>query len=362
MSSSHPFVDEAPTSQEGPLTVSRSGRGGLAMIIAGALAMGLLCLIVLRQGGTPEASTATPIARSALVSDDLPSALAALESSARDPQPPPPPPQEAAPPPPPPPVYLPSPEPAPVAQPSPPVQNTPAIVVDYSNGLPRWGSGNGTVESATSQSEGASRDGGAIDRQFSTAETPPVRASMLRNPASVVPEGAMIPAVLETALNSDLPGYARALVSRDVRGFDGTAVLVPRGSRLIGQYRSALAQGQSRVFVLWTRLIRPDGASIQLASPGTDDLGRAGMNGQVDRHFFQRFGGAILLSVINAGAASLADGSATQIVIGSSQQAANVASSAVPINIPPTVRTPQGSPIRVFVARDLDFSSVGAPR
>ena len=152
------------------------------------------------------------------------------------------------------------------------------------------------------------------------------------------------------------------MVSRDVRSFDGSTVLIPRGSRVIGQYRSGLAQGQSRAFVIWTRILRPDGASIQIASSGADALGRAGMDGQVDRHFFQRFGGAILLSVVNGAVAGLSERASTQIVIGSSQDAASLGALAQPANISPTIKVPQGSPIRIFVARDLDFSPVGGVR
>src|SRR5262249_32765349 len=83
-------------------------------------------------------------------------------------------------------------------------------------------------------------------------------AQDIGDPSSTVVQGTMIPAVLETALNSDLPGYARALVSRDVRSFDGSKVAIPRGSRLIGQYKSGLSSGQSRAFIVWSRLIRPD--------------------------------------------------------------------------------------------------------
>jgi type IV secretion system protein VirB10 len=191
------------------------------------------------------------------------------------------------------------------------------------------------------------------------------QAVMLHGKSALAPQGAIIPAVLETALDSDLPGMARAIVSRDVRSFDGSAVLISRGSRLIGEYRSAAAQGQSRAFVIWTRIIRPDGASIQIGSPGGDSLGRAGLAGSVDRHFLERFGGAILLSVVNAGAAALAGGPATEVVIGSSQQATGLASAAssayAPANIPPTIKVPQGTPIRVFVARDLDFSGAPVP-
>jgi type IV secretion system protein VirB10 len=194
-----------------------------------------------------------------------------------------------------------------------------------------------------------------------------VHATQLKNLSMLIPQGAVIPGVLETALDSDLPGFARAVVSRDVMGFDGTEVLIPRGSRLIGQYKSGLAQGASRIFVIWSRVIRPDGVSVQIGSPGTDPLGRGGLDGQVDRHFFQRFGSSILLSVITAGVPALLNRNATtsnQIIIGSSADATSVATDALKKDqdIGPTVRTPQGAPIRIFIAKDLDFSGMGPVR
>jgi type IV secretion system protein VirB10 len=168
--------------------------------------------------------------------------------------------------------------------------------------------------------------------------------------------------VLETALNSDLPGFARAVVSRDVRSFDGSQVLIPRGSRVIGEYKSGIAQGQSRAFIIWSAVIRPDGASIQIASNGTDDLGRAGLTGEVDRKFLQRFGGAILTTVLQAGVAAVSQQPTTSISIGGAGGAAGVAGVAQPSNISPTIKVPQGSPIRIFVGRDLDFSPVGGAR
>nr|MDQ3078271.1 hypothetical protein [Pseudomonadota bacterium] len=188
------------------------------------------------------------------------------------------------------------------------------------------------------------------------------RAQRMTGLDRLVPQGAIIGAVMETALNSDLPGYARAITQRDVYSFDGTAVLIPAGSRVIGQYKSGVAQGASRVFILWTRLIRPDGVSIDLASPAVDELGRGGVGGKVNRHFLQRFGGAILSSVlsggINAAAASLSGGST--IIVGSAGQAASLAGQASQSEeIPPTITTRQGAPVRIFVARDLDFTRVG---
>jgi type IV secretory pathway VirB10-like protein len=202
------------------------------------------------------------------------------------------------------------------------------------------------------------------DEQFanrvSAQEPEHAEATQLHHRTTLIPQGTTITGVLETALDSDLPGYTRAVVSRDVRGFDGTEILIPRGSRVIGEYKSAVAQGQTRAFVIWTRVIRPDGVSIQIASSGTDPLGRAGLAGKVNTHFFQRFSGAILLSVINAGVQNLSNrNNNTSIVIASSGDAATASLAAlVPTAIPPTIKVAQGAPIRIFVARDLDFSTV----
>ena len=180
-------------------------------------------------------------------------------------------------------------------------------------------------------------------------------AQGLSDPTSTVMQGTIIPAVLETALNSDLPGYARAMVSREVRGFDGRRIVIPRGSRLIGQYKSGLATGQSRAFIVWTRLIRPDGVSIALGSPVMDERGQVGLGGKVDRHFFQRFGGAMLLSVVGALPTALSGGNSYVVSTSSDAQSAAAQALQSDAKIAPTIRVPLGTPIQVFAARDLDF-------
>lgn len=87
---------------------------------------------------------------------------------------------------------------------------------------------------------------------------------------AVVPEGTLIPGILETAIVSDLPGQIRAVTSQDVYSFDGRRVLIPTGTRLIGEYQSSITRGQKRIFVVWTRLIRDDGIAVRLNSIGTD--------------------------------------------------------------------------------------------
>lgn len=229
----------------------------------------------------------------------------------------------------------------------------PSLVID---------NGPTSAELATERAMAANAPGLTASDQFAArigdTENAPAVATHIGDLGATVIEGTLISGVLETAINSDLPGFTRAIVSEDVRSFDGTEILVPRGSRLIGQYRSGLAIGESRAFVIWTRLILPTGVAINLSSPVTDPLGRAGLGGKVDRHFLQRFGSAILLSIVGAGAEIIAaDSGNSPIVITSSAQAYGVAQTALQssVNIPPTIRIPQGAPIRIFVARDLIF-------
>jgi type IV secretion system protein VirB10 len=243
----------------------------------------------------------------------------------------------------------------------------PAVVVDLSEG--------GAVSApalrlaqaqAPAPPGGAPADGPSAEERFaarvSGAANDTARATQMRDLSRVIPQGFVIPAVLETAIDSDLPGSVRAVVSRDVRGFDGSQVLIPRGSKLIGQYKSAAAIGQTRAFVVWSRIITPTGVSIDVGSPATDRLGRGGLEGKADTHFFQRFGASILLSVVSGGIDALSrnGNNNTALVIGSPAQAQNVAAIALQkqIDIPTTIKVAQGQPVQVSVARDLDFAGV----
>jgi type IV secretory pathway VirB10-like protein len=249
--------------------------------------------------------------------------------------------------------------------------HAPAMVVDFSQSPGAVATSTGTTVAqggAAPAANGATNDDKlSADERFSArisgSNVDVAHASRIHDLSHTAPQGTVIPAVLETAINSDLPGFVRAVVSRDVRGFDGTTVLIPRGSKLIGQYRSGVALSQTRAFVVWSRVITPDGVSIDIGSPGTDQLGRGGLEGETDTHFFERFGSAILLSVMGAGLDRLADSGnndSTAIIIGSQQQASQVASIALQkqIDIPTTITVPQGTPLQVFVTRDLDFAGV----
>ena len=238
------------------------------------------------------------------------------------------------------------------AMPSPPATpprlrgNEPALVVDLT-------AGNGAAVN------GATGAAGLAD-----AGDDAVRATIIRNRSSVIPQGAIIAAVLETPLDSDRPGLARAITSQDVRSFDGTRVLIPRGSRLIGEFKADASAGLRRVLVTWNRLIRPDGVAIRIGSPVTDAMGGAGVPGRVNTHFWERFSSAVLQSALTIGVnlASLPRNSGA-VYVGLPAAAAQIGQQLVPTTQrPPTVKVREGAQIAVLVARDLDFGGTPAVR
>lgn len=333
--------------------------------IAGAAVLGVVVFTTLSHGRTAHAQVA-PLR---LTDQPLPSWAPALQTlMAQNTQTPPGPIAAAVAP-----AQTPVAMPAPVVQPDPSEANwkAPAVVVDLNDNttpgatrLAQAGAAGAPVAASGEDSHLNAEERFAA--RVSGATTDTARATQMRDLGRIVPQGFVVPATLETAIDSDLPGSVRAVVSRDVRGFDGSQVLIPRGSHLIGQYRSAAAIGQKRAFVVWSRIITPTGVSIDVGSPATDELGRGGLAGTADSHFFERFGSAILLSVISAGvnAAGSGSGNSTELVIGSAGQANQIASIALQkqIDIPTTIRVPQGAPVQVSVARDLDFSGVAPYR
>ena len=169
-------------------------------------------------------------------------------------------------------------------------------------------------------------------------------------------------------IDSSVAGFFSCIVPVDVRGSTGTVILMERGTRIVGEVRSALARGSRRLFVVMTQALTPNGVEIALDSPGADVMGQAGLDGEVDSHFFERFRGAMLLAFLDTGlqaAATVASnalaserGGVTlnQFQSGGSQ-AASVALQS-DINIPATLHRDQAAPMTVFVARNLDFPDV----
>lgn len=188
------------------------------------------------------------------------------------------------------------------------------------------------------------------------------QAGHLGNRNFIVAMGTSIPCALETALSSDQPGFASCVITRDVLSDNGRVVLMEKGTQVVGEYRGGLRRGQSRLFVLWSRAKTPTGVIITLASPATDALGRAGFDGYVDTHWWERFGSALLLSVVDDASSfigkQLEDGDVdAQETTSAGKDAAAIAVEQS-INIPPTLLKHQGSLVSIFVARDLDFSGI----
>lgn len=191
--------------------------------------------------------------------------------------------------------------------------------------------------------------------------TPAVTASLLPTRRFLLAKGAFIDCTLETAIDSTLPGMTTCVTATDTFSADGSVVLLERGTKLVGETRGQVAQGSARIFVLWTEARTPTGVVVPLNSPGTDELGRSGLLGEVNRHFWDRFGAAILLTVVNGavqGAVNRENSSGSIVVSPATSTDVMTEVLRSTVNIPPTVTKAQGDRIQVFVARDVDFRSV----
>ncbi|OPY61282.1 MAG: Type IV secretion system protein virB10 [Syntrophorhabdaceae bacterium PtaU1.Bin034] len=207
---------------------------------------------------------------------------------------------------------------------------------------------------------------GTLASHLQPTETPARAAAVIADRNLTIAKGTFIDCALETRVASDVPGMTSCVVTRNIYGDNGKVVLIERGSKLTGEYQGGMQQGQARIFVLWSRVKTPHGVVVNLDSPGTDALGGGGMPGYVDNHFGQRFGGAILLSVISDGLliggnlASRAVDNQTIVYNNTASNANQMAAEALrnTINIPPTLYKNQGERINVIVARDLSFEGV----
>ena len=217
----------------------------------------------------------------------------------------------------------------------------------------------------------AASTGGSLAASLRPTPTPAVAAQTLPTRPMLLPKGAFIDCTLETAIDSTYEGMTTCIGASDIYGADGKVVLLERGTKYVGEQRGTPRQGQGRVFVVWNEARTPTGVVVQLASPGTDELGRNGLPGFVDTHFWDRFGAAILISVIDGTMQAIAAhqqsgtnvGSGGGVVLGP-QGSRDVITEVLrsTVSIPPTVIKNQGERIQILVARDVDFRSVYALR
>ncbi|MGC8518109.1 MAG: TrbI/VirB10 family protein [Steroidobacteraceae bacterium] len=189
------------------------------------------------------------------------------------------------------------------------------------------------------------------------------QAHLLPQQRLLLAKGTFIDCTLETAIDSTLPGMTICITSTDTFSADGTVVLLPRGTLLIGQTRGEVRQGMARVFVIWTQARTPAGVVVRLDSPAADTLGRSGLTGTVDAHFWQRFGAALMVSTLTGLVQSQVQRSANAVILDPSASE-NVLADTLrgTEDIPPTIEVPNGQRIEALVARDVDFRSVYALR
>ena len=213
---------------------------------------------------------------------------------------------------------------------------------------------------------GAEKTGGPLSGMLTGTATPGQRAGMLPDRTYLLTKGSFIDCGIRGRIDSTVPGAIACTVTRDIYSANGKLVLVERGSVVEGEYQANLRAGMNRIFVLWTRLTTPSGVFVNLDSPGADPLGGGGLPGHVNSHFWKRFGGAMMLSVVDdlsSWATRNRSTGGNQISFGSTGDAANdMASEALrsSINIPPTLYKNQGDRVGIYIMRDLDFSGVYA--
>ncbi len=168
-----------------------------------------------------------------------------------------------------------------------------------------------------------------------------------------VATGTVVQGVLETGLNSDFPGPVKAIVSENVYTTQGGPVGIEKGSILVGEQRQSNQLGQARVYVIWHEIQTPTGRVLPIASMSSDEQGTPAIGGKVDYHFLQRFGAAILISLIDAYGQSQSDSNSTSVQLGDAGQRATGGAFDRQSQIPPTVTVKRGTRFTILVQRTL---------
>uniref|UniRef100_A4X0Q1 Conjugation TrbI family protein n=1 Tax=Cereibacter sphaeroides (strain ATCC 17025 / ATH 2.4.3) TaxID=349102 RepID=A4X0Q1_CERS5 len=197
-----------------------------------------------------------------------------------------------------------------------------------------------------------------LSAELVTSDRGAVKATRLAHPELTITQGTIIPCVLDTAMDSTAPGMVRCTVTDDVWSTTGSVILLDRGTRIVGEYRGGMQRGRKRMFVLWTRAETPHGVVVNLSSPAVDAVGRSGFSGDVDTQFWSRFGGTLMLSVIDSALIAAAnENSSAETVTTNVGDLAQTELERM-IDVPVILRKNQGEEVAVMVARDLDFSGV----
>ena len=220
---------------------------------------------------------------------------------------------------------------------------------------------------ATTLVSSAAPAAGLFGGELQKSATPRVTAGLLGDRSLILPKGTAFTCALKTKLISAASGFVSCQVQRNVFSDDGRVLLVERGSHMDGEYRIASVRpGTVRIPVLWTRIRTPNGVTVDIESPGTGPLGESGVDGYVDNRWPERIGAAMLLSLIDDSVKLAIEdrgsaGTGNTILLPSTTSSTSKLAEKVldsTINIPPLIYQNQGGIVGIYVARDVDFSSV----
>ncbi|MGO3743921.1 MAG: type IV secretion system protein VirB10 [Alcaligenes aquatilis] len=222
----------------------------------------------------------------------------------------------------------------------------------------------GTTSNQPGGPSGPYSDAGPLADKLRPLELAPSVAGQLGDRNFLLTQGTMIDCTLQTKLVSTQPGLLTCLATHDVMSANGQVKLIDAGTKFTGYQSGGIQLGQGRAFVTWNRLETPTGVIVDLASPGTGPLGEAGLDGHIDNHFWERFGNAILLSLVgdfgnwasNQGQSGSNNIRFDNTAEGGQEAIAKILEKS--LDIPPTLYKNQGERIGIMVARDLDFSHV----
>ena len=251
---------------------------------------------------------------------------------------------------------------------------SPIIVFSGSNGMPPSLPGVGLSKNIVNLNEDPT---GKLEKSAVNVKT-----TRVDDRVHAINQGKLLTAILETAINTEIPGSVRAIVSRDVYGESGNDVLIPRGSRLYGSYSTKVTRGQGRVDISWTRLIRSDGVDLAITFKASDQFGRSGIPGAVDNKYGSVITNSLLTSILavggavaaqkaiggnnstsattTAGVTTISGNASSQAVADVTKTIVNTVSQIVgdSLNLTPVITVPQGTKITVVVNADMNLPSM----
>jgi len=229
---------------------------------------------------------------------------------------------------------------------------------------------NGSAPGTNQSPAGAAPSGPntALGAQLVATDTPAAFARLKVNPSMTLGKGSMADCTLLTAIRTSVPGFIRCVLAEPIYSMDGKVVLMEAGTTINGEYNQGMRHGQRAIFTVWTEAVTPSFVTLNLMSPGTDALGRAGIDGYVDNKWLERYGGAVLYSIFDDGLeyklakAQQNAGTSVNLYQNTTSTGKTIVEDMLKQNqgVQPDLYKNQGEIVKIFVSRDVDFSTVYA--